>query len=185
MISRNDHRASTPSDEPFVDLLSGADRRSIAQTDRVAALATEPASFASLWALLRHADPLVRMRAADAAEKASRARPELLQGSKTALLDGSLEDGSHELTWHLLPMAARLDLSFDEASRLMRRLEDAAINDPSHVVQAEALGAAFTLAGRHRRLQNRARLLAKDALASPSEALAARARQLLGRDRAS
>jgi hypothetical protein len=48
MISRNDHRASTPSDEPFVTMLSGGDRRSNRQADHVAALATEPASFASL-----------------------------------------------------------------------------------------------------------------------------------------
>lgn len=182
MINKNEHREPTPSDDAFLHMLSGPDRNSMTGADQVAALATEPASFANLWSLIAHADPLVRIRAADAAEKASRDRPELLQDAKAALLDGSLEDGSHELTWHLLPMAARLDLSPDEAARLMRRLEDAVINSPSHVVQAEALSAAYALATRHRRLQPRARLLAKDAQSSHSAALAARARQLLARD---
>jgi len=163
----------------FTELLSGGDRRSSAAADAVAVLATEPAAFADLWPLLAHPDPLVRMRAADAAEKASRDRPTLLAPFADDLLSGRLEDGSQELTWHLLPMTARLPLEPEQEGRLMRRCEDAVLNHPSHIVQAEALSAAFTLAARDRRHVARVRSLARTALKSPSKALAARARRLL------
>lgn len=162
------------------DRAAFADRLRSATPDDLAASSGTPEAFANLWPLIAHADPLVRLRAVGVAERASRQRAELLQPHKQDLLDGRLEDGSPELTWHLLPMAVRLALTADEAARLMRRLEDAVLNHPSHLVQAEALGAAFDLANAHRRLQPRARSLAKDAMAGPSRALAARACELLG-----
>ena len=159
--------------------LTGGDDRSFGLADHAAALATEPDTFAALWALLRHDDVAVCMRAADAAEKATRDRPDLLQPYKDDLIHPVLEDATPELSWHLLPMAARLTLNTDEAARLMRRLEDAVLNNPNELVRAEALGAAFSLAARHRRLGVRARALAKHAQCGPSPALAARARNLL------
>lgn len=161
-------------------MLSGGDRRSTAGADAVAELAGEPDAFADLWPLLAHPDPLVRMRAAEAAAKVTRERPALLAPFADDLLSGRLEDEARELTWNLLPMAAQLALEADQAARLMRRCEDAVLNHPNHVVQAEALSAAFTLAERDRRLVARVRCLAREAARSPSHALAARARQLLG-----
>ena len=159
--------------------LTGGDDRSLGVADHAAALATEPDTFAALWALLRHDDVAVRGRAADAAEKATRERPDLLQPYKSDLIHPVLEDGTPELSWHLLPMAARLELNAHEAARLMRRLEDAVLNNPNEIVRAEALAAAFGLAARHRRMLPRARDLAKHAICCGSPALAARARNLL------
>lgn len=149
------------------------------KADAVAEQASDHHSFADLWSLLRHGDPLVRMRAADAADKASRLSAHLLIPHRGDLLSGELDGGSSDLTWHLLPMAARLPLSEDEAARLMRRCEYVTLNHPSHTVQAEALSAAFALAGQHRRLRPRFRALARDAIAGGSKAVAARARKLL------
>jgi hypothetical protein len=166
----------------FTEMLTGGDRRSAGAADQVAAMAAEPGAFADLWPLLSHPDPVVRMRAADAAEKASRARPELVAQFADDLMTGRLEDGSPELTWHLLPMAARLPLQPEQTGRLMRRCEEAVLNHPSHIVQAEALSAAFRLAADDRRMLARVRNLAREAAKSPSQALAARARALLGGD---
>lgn len=159
--------------------LTGGDDRSSGGADDAAALATEPDTFAALWALLRHDDVAVRNRAADAAEKATRERPELLKPYKCDLIHPVLEDGTPELSWHLLPMAARLDLDSTEAARLMRRLQDAVLNNPDEIVRAEALAAAFALAARHRRMLPRARDLARHAQCCGSPALAARARNLV------
>jgi hypothetical protein len=159
--------------------LTGGDDRSFGTADQAAALATEPDTFATIWAMLRHDDVTVRMRAADAADKASRVRPDLLQPYKDDLIHPVLEDGTPELSWHLLPMAARLELSDQEAARLMRRLQDAVLNNPNEIVRAEALAAAFSLVARHRRMLPRAGDLAKHAQCCGSPALAARARNLL------
>lgn len=160
--------------------LTGGDCRPIEASEQAAILATEPDAFAALWAQLRHDDVAVRMCAADATEKISRLRPELLQPYKDDLIHPVVDDCMPELCWHQLAMAARLELGADEAARLMRRLEDAVLNSASEIVQAEALAAAFSLAARHRRMLPRARDLAKHAQAGPSPALAARARNLLG-----
>ena len=71
--------------------LTGGDRRSIGQADRVAARVSKDARlFPELIAGMWSDDPLVRMRAADAAEKVTRGNPELLQPFKKQLseLDG-------------------------------------------------------------------------------------------------
>ena len=159
--------------------LTGGDDRSIGTADHAAALATEPDTFAALWTMLRHDDVEVRMRAAEAAEKATRDRPDLLQPYKEDLIHPILADATPELSWHLLPMASRLELSAHEAARLMRRLQDAVLNNPYEIVRAQALAAAFGLASSHRRMLPRARDLAKHAQCCGSPALAARARSLL------
>ena len=142
-------------------------------------MAGDPGTFEDLWLLLAHPDLLVRRRAAEAADKASRDHPALLVPYADDLLGGRLEDSAPELTWHLLPMAARLPLEVEQTARLMRRCEDAVLNHPDHIVQARALNAAFTLAERDRRHIARVRSLARTALKSPSATLAAHARRLL------
>lgn len=68
-------------------LLQGGDRRSIGRSDHVAAAVSRNATlFPDLIAGLRHEDPLVRMRAAAAAEKVTRKIHELLHPYKKELL---------------------------------------------------------------------------------------------------
>ena len=64
-------------------MLSGGDRRSIGRSNEVAGLVLRrPRYFRKLIECLWNDDPVVRMRAADAAEKASRQRPALLKPFK-------------------------------------------------------------------------------------------------------
>src|SRR5690242_12000583 len=68
-------------------LLEGGDRRSVGRADEVAALVSRnPKLFPRLFAGLWSDDPVVRMRAADAAEKVTRTAPKLLQPYKAELL---------------------------------------------------------------------------------------------------
>ncbi len=67
--------------------LSGGNRGSIGRSNEVvAAVLARPALFPALFAGFANDDPVVRMRAADAIEKITTQRPELLQPFKRKLL---------------------------------------------------------------------------------------------------
>ena len=102
----------------FLNKLSGGDRRSIGQSNKVAALVLRrPTLFPELMRGLWDSDPLIRMRAADAAEKVSLRRPDLLQPFKTKLLRLLDETTQQELRWHLAQMIPRLRLSKKDRMR--------------------------------------------------------------------
>jgi hypothetical protein len=97
-------------------LLSGGDRRSIGRAAEVAAMvADEPGKLRNVIELLRDPDdPVVRMRAADVAEKATRLDPRLLQPYKRELLSLLAESVQCEVRWHLAQMIPRLKLTLAE-----------------------------------------------------------------------
>src|SRR5277367_1974429 len=113
----------------ILDKLQGGDLRSIGRSgDAVTAVSKNPALFPDLIAGMLDSDRLVRMRAADAVEKATRSHPEWLQRWKRTLLDtaSGLED--KELRWHIAQLLPRLKLTAGEraaaVSILMGYLED-------------------------------------------------------------
>lgn len=126
--------------------LGGGDRRSIGAADLVASEAMlDAAVFAALIDLLDHADPLVRMRAADAAEKASRNDHALLGPHRARLLSLLGSATQQEVRWHLAQMSPRA--GFDTSDR--RRAFDllvAHLDDPSQIVRVAALQALTELA---------------------------------------
>jgi hypothetical protein len=130
----------------LLDKLRGGDRRSIGQSDEVAALVLRrPTQFAQLMQGLWHPDPLIRMRAADAAEKVSWHRPDLLQPFKAKLLRILDEATQQELRWHLAQIIPRLHLLKKE------RLRTASVfrlylSDPSSIVKTSAMQALADLA---------------------------------------
>ena len=88
--------------EPFSLMLQGGDRRSIGNSNRVAALILgRPERLPELMQCLWSADAIVRMRAADAAEKVSAKQPALLTPFKADLLALADETTQAELRWHL------------------------------------------------------------------------------------
>src|ERR1700729_3699067 len=97
--------------EPFNLTLKGRDRRSIGNSNRVAELVLrQPDRLPELIECCWDADSVVRMRAADAAEKVSAKRPELLAPFKSELLALADETEQAELRWHLAQMIPRLRL---------------------------------------------------------------------------
>jgi hypothetical protein len=159
--------------------LSGGDRRSIGNVDAVINLvARYPERFAELWQCLSAGDPVVRLRAADALEKISRGSPVQFEPYRAALIGGTQEDGSMEVRWHLIPIAARLALDPGEARGLYARLEDAVYGDRSRIVRVVAFQSAFELAERFPELRPAFERLVVYARAAPHPSLRARAKRI-------
>src|SRR5437016_12916314 len=127
-------------------MLKGADRRSIGRSNEVKKLVLrQPGRFAELFKCLWNEDPVVRMRAADAAEKITVSRPELLKSCKQELL-GLLDEAEQiELRWHLALMVPRLSLSASEKARAAAALQRY-LEDRSSIVKAFALQGLADLA---------------------------------------
>ena len=160
--------------------LTGGDRRSIGRADEVAELVLkQPALFRELITGIRDADPLVCMRAADAAEKVSLQQPQVLRPFKAELLRLLDEASQQEVRWHMAQMVPRLPLSTTErlraASALRRYLED-----PSSIVKTCALQALAEIAAKDTSLQPEVKALLQKAIKSGTAAMKARSRKLLG-----
>lgn len=133
--------------------LTAGDRRSIGRADEVAALVLkQPKQLGELMYGMRAADPLIRMRAADAAEKASHKQPNLLRPFKGELLRLLAEAREQELRWHLAQMVPRLPLT------VKQRFRAAAIfrlylEDRSSIVKTCALPALADIAAKDESLR--------------------------------
>jgi hypothetical protein len=160
-------------------MLGGGDRRSIGKSNHVAKLVlSEPKRFGELVGCLWDGDPLVRMRAADAAEKITLERPELLNHYKRELLGLLAEAEQIELRWHLAAMVTRLELNTAErqcaAAALQRYLEDR-----SSIVKTFAMHGLVDLARQDPALRETAKQTLEEALRTGTSAMKARARKLV------
>src|SRR5215469_5592624 len=105
------------------DLLSGGDRRSIGKSNTlVARLERQPELLPELVRHMWDRDPIIAMRAADALEKLTRRKTELLQRFKKELLGLAEETRQQELRWHLAALLPRLHLTSSELRRAMEIL---------------------------------------------------------------
>ena len=159
--------------------LKGGDRRSIGQADRVARLvAKEPKLFSELIKGLRADDALVRMRAADAAEKLTRSRPELLKPYHKELLGLMAETEEQEVRWHMAQMAPRIAVTVQArnaaATILMGYLEA-----KSSIVRTFALQGLADLARAEAALKPKVLEILHHANRAGTAAMKARARMLL------
>lgn len=167
------------SSNKLLDKLRGGDRRSIGRSNEVAALVLKrPELFPHLMQGLWNSDPLIRMRAADAAEKVSLHKPDLLKPLKARLLKLLDETTQQELRWHLAQMVPRLPLSKRDracaASVFRRHLED-----PSSIVKTSAMQALADLANADDELMPEVQELLSKLTAVGTAAMRARGRKLL------
>jgi hypothetical protein len=163
----------------LADQLRGGDRRSIGKSNHVAKLVlSDPKRFPELFKCLWHEDPAVRMRAADAAEKITVTRPELLSPHKQELL-GLLDEAEQiELRWHLALMVARLSLSGPERARAAATLQRY-LQDCSSIVKAFALQGLVDLARQDARLRETVKQILEESLRTGTAAMKARALKLV------
>jgi HEAT repeat protein len=160
-------------------MLGGGDRRSIGKANQITELVlSEPKRFAELVGCLGDDDPLVRMRAADAAERVTLKRPELLRPHKRELLGLLAETEQIELRWHLASMVPRLELTAPETQRAAAALLHY-LEDRSSIVKTFAMQALVDLAGQDPTLRETARPILEQALQTGAPAMKARARKLL------
>jgi len=132
--------------DDLLDMLKGGDLRSIGRADEVVAYVLEtPAAFDRLFAGMTDADPVVRMRSADAIEKITASRPELLQPYKAKLLDEIATIDQQEVRWHVAQMIPRLVLNPGERKHAVAILFDY-LSDDSKIVQVSAMQSLVDLA---------------------------------------
>ena len=161
--------------------LAGGDRRSIGRADEVAAIVSRnlrlfPQLIAGLWS----DDALVRMRAADAAEKVTRERRELLRPYKKELLGLMAEAEEQELRWHLAAMVPRLALNPRER-QLASSLLHGYLEDRSSIVKTFALQGLADLAEEDPDIRPSVIELLRESARSGTPAMRARSRKLLVR----
>jgi HEAT repeat protein len=165
-------------------VLGGGDRRSIGRSNEVAALVlSQPKRFPELIACLWSDDPLVRMRAADAAEKVSAQEPALLEPFKAELLGLLVEADQQELRWHLAQMIPRLPLTAGE-SRRAARIFRSFLKDRGSIVKTSALQALADLSRHDPGLRSEVLERIEEALRTGTPAMKARGRNLLKEFRA-
>lgn len=170
-----------PASNDLLKKLGGGDRRSIGRSNEVAELVCKrPVLFAQLVEGMSAVDPLVRMRAADAAEKVSLKEPSLLHPCKGKLLRLLEEAEEQELRWHLAQMVPRLPLTSEERLRvtaIFRRY----LEDRSSIVKTCAMTALADLAANDGSQRQETTALLRDVMRNGTAAMKARARKLLAR----
>jgi hypothetical protein len=163
----------------IASILAGRDRRSIGRANEVSRLVLkEPRRFRELIACLWHENPVVRMRAADTAEKVSAQKPRLLDRYKPQILGLLAEAEQIELRWHLAAMIPRLRLTPAERQRAAATLHRY-LEDRSSIVKTFALQALSDLAQHDANLRPQVKHLLEETLQSGTPAMRARARNLL------
>lgn len=128
-------------------MLSGDDRRSIGQSNKVVKSVTKQKDFDELFILISDSDPMVAMRAADAVEKITVYHPEFLATHKKEILEKLIKIKQQEVRWHLAQIIPRLKLSESERKKIWDILIEWYEAEKSKIVRTFALQALFDLAG--------------------------------------
>lgn len=165
--------------EKVLDLIRDGDLRSVAGTAEAAAkVRAEPKRLTELLELLNHPEPAVRMRAADALEKASAHNEALLTPHKALLLEEAHATAQKELRWHFAQLLPRLNLDSGEVLDVADLFRRWYARDRSAIVRTFVLQGLADLARKDGRLIGPALELVRAALDSEVPSLKARARKL-------
>lgn len=165
----------------MLSLLKEGDRRTTGRVmDAVRLAMGKSQHIDELVDLLGHANPAVRMRAADALEKSTVQHAELLEKHRDHLLELADIVTQNEIRWHLAEILTRLDLDEAEMTDLAEVFGRWYRRADSRIVKASALQGMADLAVRDQMFLDEALGMVEEALGSPIPALSARARKLVG-----
>lgn len=132
----------------ILERLRGTDRRSIGKSNAVVvAVLANPRWFNELFDGMLNDDPVIRMRAADAVEKITARRPDLLRPHKSKLIYQVARISQQEIRWHCAQLFSRLELTPRERRVLVELLNDY-LNDQSSIVKTFAMQALADMAER-------------------------------------
>jgi len=161
------------------EMLSGGDLRSIGRVPEIlGAMERIPGRLNELVLCLGSGDPVVRSRAADALEKLTARRPELLKPYKKMLLREAAVSMQQEVRWHLALMLPRLPLTRRQIPDVFLLLRSY-MRDRSVIVQVCALQATFELSRKDPSLRGPVRELVEASCRKGAPALRARGRKML------
>jgi hypothetical protein len=161
--------------------LRGGDRRSLGRANAVAAeVSADPALIRHLFDGLAVDDPVIRMRCADAIEKVTLPRPDLLAPFRKTLFEIAGRTDQQEVRWHMALMLPRLKLTPRERALLLDILFDY-LRDRSSIVKTCAMQALADLAARDPVLKSKVLPLLEELTEVGTPAMRARGRKLLTR----
>jgi hypothetical protein len=164
---------------PLLKKLSGGDRRSIGRSNEVVAdVLARPAYFRQVFVGLAADDPVVRMRAADAIDKITARRPELLRPYKRRLLAIAGSSEQQEIRWHAALIIPRLELTKKERAVALDILFDY-LRDKSSIVKTFAMQAIWDLASADEKLKAQIIPLIEELTQVGTAAMRARGRKIL------
>jgi hypothetical protein len=162
-----------------LEKLAGGDRRSIGRSDEVVNQVLKDSSqFADVFNAMLSDDDVVRARAADAVEKITRARPDLLLPYKKQLLQQIALLEQQEVRWHVAQMLCRVPWNPKERARAVEVLLGY-LRDKSRIVVTFALQALSDLAKNDKNLRAMVTGLLEEAVRNGSPAVRSRAKRLL------
>lgn len=160
--------------------LAGGNRGSIGRSNEVVAqVLARPACFPDLFAGLSSDDPVIRMRVADAVEKITAQRAELLRPFKRKLLAIASSSTQQEVRWHAALILPRVTLTSKERAVAFDILFDY-LRDKSSIVKTFAMQAIWDLAASDPKLKARIIPLIEELALVGTPAMRARGRKLLG-----
>jgi hypothetical protein len=159
--------------------LSGGDRRSVGRSNEVVThVLASPANFRHLVKGLAADDPLLRMRTADAIEKITSHRPELLRPHKGKLLAIAGSTTQQEIRWHAALIIPRLELTPKERAAALDILFDY-LRDKSSIVKTFAMQAIWDLSSADAKLKPQIIPLIEELTQVGTAAMRARGRKIL------
>jgi hypothetical protein len=159
--------------------LGGGPRRSIgAANEVVAEVLARPALFRLVFEGLEKDDPVLRMRSADAVEKITRGRPELLKPYKKKILEKIAESNQPGVRWHVAQMIPRLELTARERGVAVDILFDY-LYERSSIVKTFAMQGLAELAMKHTSVKEQVLPLLEELTEGGTPAMRARGRKLL------
>jgi len=161
--------------------LAGGDRRSIGQVAKVVdAVSGQPALFETVFKAMLVADPIVRMRAADAVEKITANQPDYLQPYKDMLINQVAHVNQQEVRWHVAQILPRLSLNRRERQTAVEILFGY-LQDKSKIVKTFSLQALADLAQEDGSLRPRVVEVLKEMVQNGSPAVINRGKKLLAK----
>ncbi|OFV94063.1 MAG: hypothetical protein A3F68_05470 [Acidobacteria bacterium RIFCSPLOWO2_12_FULL_54_10] len=165
----------------ILDKLRGGDRRQIGRAEEVAReIADDPKLFSKVFVGMLDDDALVRMRAADAVEKATREYPQLLQPYKRKLLLQISNVNQQEVRWHVAQILPRLRLTANKRDCAVSILLEY-LNDKSSIVKTFSMQALADFAEQSPRLQRQVVPILEGLTQTGSPAMRSRGRKLLAK----
>lgn len=163
----------------ILEMLRGGDRRSIGRSNEVVEFVlAEPALFEAVFSGMSAGDAVLRMRCADAVEKISARRPELLQPHKSQLIELAANSKQQEVRWHAAQMISRLALNASEHQAVIEILQSY-LDDKSSIVKTFAMQALADIATGDATFRPQIIALLKNLVVSGTPAMQARGRRLL------
>jgi hypothetical protein len=146
----------------------------------VAAVLAQPEHFGNLFDGMLAADPVLRMRCADAVEKITLRQPDLLRPYKKKLIAQVAQIEQPEVRWHVAQLVTRLRLTARERRTVVGVL-NRYLTDKSSIVKTFAMQALADLAEQDADLRPAIVQQLKTLTRAGTPAMRARGKKLLAR----